>query len=491
MAAKEIWPQKGFQEKFLSSRADIVIGGGAAGAGKSYALLMENLRNVRNPLFGSVNFRRTMPQVKNEGGLWDTSKQVFMGLPNALRPKPLEHSAAWAFPSGAKVKFSHMQYEKDMYAWQGSQVPLIGFDELTHFLSSQFWYMLTRNRSMCGVKPYVRCTTNPQGRGWVKDLIQWWLYPDDYPVKDLRGYPIPERDGVIRYVTRYKNRLVWGDTPEGVITQLPGAEQQEYDQHSIKSLTFIPGRLEENPALMKSDPTYKSNLLAQDETTAMQLLKGRWYTEDDGDQLYNYSALRDMFTNTFVSGGERYITADIAMEGSDLFVIVVWDGWRATHVYVYPKSDGRMVLDKLREIALRHSVPASNIAFDASGVGNFLRGWMRTAMDFRGGDAPELDNGVKLKFKNFKTQCAYHFASKVNDCAVLVHIENEDDQDRIVNEFDKHRKTDLDAQDRLGITPKDEVKAALGFSPDFFDALIMRSAFELRKKDRKRRSSAV
>lgn len=491
MAAREVRPQKGFQEKYLSTGADIAIGGGAAGAGKSFALLIENLRNISNPQFGSVNFRRTMPQVRNEGGLWDTSKQVYSALPNALRPRPLEHSAAWQFPSGARVKFSHMQYEKDMYAWQGSQVPLIGFDELTHFLANQFWYMLTRNRSTCGVKPYVRCTTNPQGRGWVKDLIQWWIYPDDYPVNDIRGYPIPERDGAVRYVTRFKKRLLWGDTPEQVIIQLPFQEQQDYDKDSIKSLTFIGGTLTDNPELTSKDPSYKANLLAQDETTAMQLLKGRWYSEVDGDELFNYAALRDMFTNTFVEGGQRYITADIAMEGSDLFVIFVWDGWRATHCYVYPKSDGRMVLDKLREISQRHSVPASNIAFDASGVGNFLRGWMRTSMDFRSSDAPEKENNVKLLFKNFKVQCAYYFARKVADYSVLVAIEDEDMRDRISGEFDAHRKADLDAQDRLGMTAKDTVKSALGYSPDYFDALIMRSAFDLRKKTQKRSSKAV
>lgn len=487
---REVWPQKGFQEKFLSSSADIVIGGGAAGAGKSYALLMENLRNVSNPKFGSVNFRRTMPQVRNEGGLWDTSKQVYTALPSALRPRPLEHSAAWLFPSGAKVKFSHMQYEKDMYAWQGSQVPLIGFDELTHFLANQFWYMLTRNRSTSGVKPYVRATTNPQGRGWVKDLIQWWIYPDDYPVNSMRGMPIPERDGIVRYMTRFKNRILWGDTPDQVIIQLPGTEQEEYDKDSIKSLTFIAGTLSDNPELTSKDPSYKANLLAQDESTAMQLLKGRWYSDLDGDELFNYSALRDMFTN-FAVGGQKYITADIAMEGSDLFVIFVWDGWKATHCYTYPKSDGRMVLEKLQEIAYRHALPASNIAFDASGVGNFLRGWLRTAMDFRGGDAPEPENGMKLKFKNFKVQCAYYFAKKVNDNEVLVNIGNEEVQDRIVQEFDAHRKADLDFQDRLSLTPKDIVKATLGFSPDYYDALIMRAALELRKKTRKRSSTSV
>lgn len=483
----EIWPQRGFQEKFLKSQADIVVGGGAVGAGKSFAMLLEATRHKKNPNFGAVIFRRTMPQVKNEGGLWDTSVAIYSALRKAWRPKPLEHSAAWVFPSGARVKFSHMQYEKDMYTWQGSQVPLIGFDELTHFLPTQFWYMLTRNRSTCGVKPYVRCTTNPQSRGWVKNLVQWWLYPDDHPDESLRGYPIPERDGVLRYVTRYKNRLIFGDTARAVIDQLPETIRGEYDENSIKSLTFIAGTLEGNPALTSIDPTYKANLLAQDEDTAMQLLKGRWYATGNEDELCKYEALECLFTNDHVPfGADKYITADIAMEGSDMFVIVVWEGWRAVKTYTVDKSDGKQVLNKMLEIKTRHGVPGTNIAFDSSGVGNFLKGWLKYAIDFRGGDPPVPDDKVKLKYKNLKTQCAFVFAEKVNGYAVQIDVEGEALQERIVEEFDKHRKTGLDQSDRICMTHKDEVKAETGRSPDYFDGYTMRSIFDLRKKKRKR-----
>lgn len=472
--------------KFLSSTADIVIGGGAAGAGKSFALLMENLRHVRNPNFGSVNFRRTMPQVRNEGGLWDTSNQLYTGLHKPLRPKPLEHSAAWQFPSGARVKFSHLQYEKDMFTWQGAQVPLIGFDELTHFLANQFWYMLTRNRSMCGVKPYMRCTTNPQSRGWVKDLIGWWIVPDDHPDERLRGYPIPERDGVVRWVTRVKKRLIWGNSAGEVIEQIPLDVRDDYDINSIKSLTFIAGTLADNALLLEKDPSYRANLLAQDETTAMQLLKGRWYAAVNDDELFYYTALQDIFDNNFVPGGEKYMTADIAMEGSDLFVIVVWDGWRATHTYTYEKSDGKMVLDKMLEIKNRHGVPGSNIAFDSAGVGNFLKGWLKHAIDFRGGDKPKEEEGAKVLFKNLKTQCAYHFAQKVKEWQVFIDVQDEQVQGRITDEFDAHRKTGFDATGRFTMTHKDEVKGQLGYSPDYFDAYTMRSIFNLNKKRLKR-----
>src|ERR1043165_3091858 len=130
-AAAKIKPQKGPQEKFLRSSADIVIFGGAAGGGKSYSLLLECLRHIRNKRFGAVVFRRTHKQITDEGGLWDTSSEIYPkagGSPYG--------TSQWVFPSGAKIKFSHLQHEKNKYDWDGSQIPLICFDELIHFSES-------------------------------------------------------------------------------------------------------------------------------------------------------------------------------------------------------------------------------------------------------------------------------------------------------------------------------------------------------------------
>ena len=94
-------------------------------------------------------------------------------------------SVQWRFLSGAKVTFAHMLYEKDKYSWQGSQICFLGFDELCHFSENQFFYMLSRNRSVCGVKPYVRATCNPDVDSWVANFISWWIDQET-------GYPIPE-----------------------------------------------------------------------------------------------------------------------------------------------------------------------------------------------------------------------------------------------------------------------------------------------------------
>src|ERR1044072_2732738 len=114
-----IKPQPGYQESALSNSADILISGAAAGVGKTFALLLEAARNIDVPGFGAVIFRRTTTQIRNEGGLWDTSLQLY----SYLKAEPKESSVEWNFANGNKIKFSHLEYEKNILDWQGAQIP--------------------------------------------------------------------------------------------------------------------------------------------------------------------------------------------------------------------------------------------------------------------------------------------------------------------------------------------------------------------------------
>lgn len=258
--ATAIRPQPGPQEAFLSSPADIVIYGGAAGGGKTYALLLEPLRHTSNPDFGAVIFRRESTQITNEGGLWDTALSLYPLLGGAPRQTP---KMQFAFPDGGKVSFGHLNTEASVLDWQGAQIPLICFDELTHFTRYQFFYMLSRNRSTCGVRPYVRATTNPDAESWVAELIAWWIDP-------ATGLPMPERSGVIRWFVRVADVLQWADSPEQ-LQQLHGVNRAD-----CKSLTFIAASVFDNRVLLEKDPGYLANLKALSRVERERLLGGNW-----------------------------------------------------------------------------------------------------------------------------------------------------------------------------------------------------------------------
>lgn len=255
-----IRPQQGAQEKFLMSPADIAIYGGAAGGGKTFALLIECLRHCDNPDFNAVIFRRQANQITNAGGLWDTAVNMYSTLGAGFKTNP---SPQVTFSSGAKINFNHLQLERDVYSWQGAQIALIAFDELTHFTEKQFVYMMSRNRSTCGVKPYIRATTNPDADSWVADFLSWWINQET-------GYPIPERSGVIRYFYRLDGSFLWGDTVQELV------DKYHADPALCKSVTFIASSIYDNKILLEANPEYLANLNGLDVVEKERLLKGNW-----------------------------------------------------------------------------------------------------------------------------------------------------------------------------------------------------------------------
>lgn len=253
-AERTIQLQPGPQLRFVSTTADIAVFGGAAGGGKSFALLYDPLRWVwKRPGFSSAIFRRTYPQITNPGGLWDEASALYAPLGAHMIVNRME--AAFP-PLKTTIAFRHMQHEDTKYDYQGSQIPYLGFDELTHFTESQFWYMLSRNRSLCGIRPYVRATCNPDSDSWLRDFLTWWIAAD--------GYATMERAGCLRWFVRVQNRLAWFDTEQDA--------RKEYPQLDPKSVTFIPSSVYNNAVLLKRDPGYLANLMALPELERHRLL---------------------------------------------------------------------------------------------------------------------------------------------------------------------------------------------------------------------------
>jgi predicted phage terminase large subunit-like protein len=266
--ATTIAAQRGPQTEFLRSPADICIYGGAAGGGKTVGLILEPLRYAtRVANFTAVFFRRSTPQITNPGGLWDESQNFYPrlgGIPHVgLRE--------WRWPRAGRIKFSHLQFDSTVYAWQGAQIALICFDELTHFTAHQFFYMVSRNRSTCGVRPYIRATCNPDADSWVADFLAWWIDPES-------GLAIPERAGVLRYYVRVAEKTIWADRPEELVQYLPPPEDlpRGIDPPRPISVTFIPATVFNNPILLRANPEYYAWLLSLPTLERERLLGGNW-----------------------------------------------------------------------------------------------------------------------------------------------------------------------------------------------------------------------
>jgi len=259
-----IAPQPGPQTSFLSSRAQIVIYGGAAGGGKTYGLLLDPLRHYNNPKFKGIIFRRLTKEITMQGGLMDTARELY----ESLRPK-FRESAQYLdckLTTGWHLAFAHLQLEKTVEQYQGLQAAYVGWDELTHFTKKQFTYPITRARTMADILTRYRGTCNPDPDHWIKETIRWWL--------DEEGrFADPKKSGVVRWfvIDQLTDQWEWYDSREEI-----AAKYSEKFARTAKSFTFIPSKLSDNQIMLDKNPDYEANLSMQDRVTRLRLLEGDW-----------------------------------------------------------------------------------------------------------------------------------------------------------------------------------------------------------------------
>ena len=236
---KVIWTPQKKQAIFQSRREYEALYGGAAGGGKSDALLTEALRQIRIPHYRALILRKTFPQLSE---LIDRSQELYkQAFPNA-KYNVTDHT--WRFHGGAKIIFGSMQYKTDRTNYQGKRYDFIGVDELTHFTWDEYSYMFSRNRSSGpGTRVYIRATCNPGGigHGWVKNRFIT-------PAPPMTT--ITETREIIR--------------PDGKVTQM------------IRDRVFVPSTVFDNEELLKNNPEYVASLSMLPEAEKQALLYGYW-----------------------------------------------------------------------------------------------------------------------------------------------------------------------------------------------------------------------
>ena len=239
MPKNVIWTPQPRQQEFMARPEDEALYGGAAGGGKSDALIMEGLRQVHIPHYRGLILRKTYPQLSE---IIDRSRELYKPAFPRARYNSQEH--AWTFTSGAKIYFGSMHRTADRINYQGKRYDYIGFDETTHFTWDEYSYLHSRNRpSGPGTRCYIRGATNPGGVGhaWAKKRFI---------------SPAPP-------MTRIRERL-WVINPQG--------EKIWLSQTRI----FVPSTVWDNAALLKNDPQYLARLAGLPDRERKQLLEGSW-----------------------------------------------------------------------------------------------------------------------------------------------------------------------------------------------------------------------
>ena len=249
---------------------------------------------------------------------------------------------------------------------------------------------------------------------------------------------------------------------------------------------YAAGLLDEESAFIQSlytdNPFTATEYGKQLEDIADPVIKerlkfGNWEYDDSPNALIQYTALEDMFTNEQVQGGEVAITADIALQGSDRLVIMVWFGFRVVEIIAKDKSEAQEIENIIRELKTRHNVRNSRIVFDSDGVGAYLGSYLKGSVGFHANG--KTKGSDKAAYKTFKDQCGYRLAKRVNEGGI--YVESAKYKDLIISELEYLQTYKTDDDKELKVLPKVEIKKHLGRSPDFMDNFIMREALELRE----------
>lgn len=243
---------------------------------------------------------------------------------------------------------------------------------------------------------------------------------------------------------------------------------------------FVQSLPTDNPFLPQS---YLDSLLSLDEISKQRLYYGNWEYDDDPATLMDYNKIVDIFTNRFVEGGLKYVTADIARLGDDKTIIVVWDGFRAIHITKIDRSGLNEVISAIKTLQDAYSVPNQNTICDEDGVG----GGVVDALGCKGfvnNSRPLPEDGEVKNYANLRSQCYFKLSQMVNQNLVYLHNIDGQVKDLIAEELEQIKQKDIDKDGKLAIIGKEVIKQNIGRSPDYSDALMMRMWFLFAPKRR-------
>ena len=451
-------------------------------------LLMDAMYDINNPQFNATILRKEKDDLANI----ISESQLLYGFKGSYNKS--KDDQTWTFNAGGKLKFNYFGSSVEDFAdrFRGRQYAYIGIDEITQIEYEKFKTLTQTNRNGFGIRNRIVGTCNPDPLSWVRQFIDWWIGPD--------GYPISERDGVVRYCFMggdTPEQVVWGSTRmevymqcKDIIDRLVSEKDKLPPEYMyVKSVTFVRAELDDNRALLDSSPEYKANLAQQSEEKVERDLLGNWNFMATGDDMVKMIHLQRCFQNGEMVGDHvRRCTCDVAFDGGDNLVMWLWIGYHVADVFTCNK-DSQDTVNLVRAKLEEWRVAEENFCYDLNGVGQTLKGYFRRAKPFNNRQA--VDEKYKGMYDNIKSQTFYLFARLVQEARISFEQEllsrkfsgkgfdGRPLRDVLQQERKCIRKDESKADQGWCIIKKEQMKKLCRHSPDFFEALAMRSYFDI------------
>ena len=394
---KEIKAHAGFQENFVRSACDVVVGGGAVSVGKSFAAVLACGELMMDGNFRGVCLRNNIDDLRAGGGMLDIFSEVYGRNVKIVKS---DNPRVEFIPTGSVVEVTHVAdqtREKVEQRFKGRQLDWVYFDEGTGFTWETFVTIATRNRGKTGKSPQILITTNPKRKHWLRKMVDWYI-GEDGCVRD-------DREGKVRYFfvdgTTVED-LVWGSTKEEVYAKckvtidrlLKGAYGRmaiplDAWKGFIKSFVYYQGRMAENVENLERNAGYLGSVAMAGGANALNYIEGNWNADpdDERDMLLTFRTAEAVLRNDPQRNGDRWVTADLADTGTDNFVALAWDGFHVIGALVLGVSTPRENAERLRIFAREHDVAERHIIFDAM-RGRYINDYIPDAVPFESYRAP-------------------------------------------------------------------------------------------------------
>lgn len=256
------------QEEFLNSKVKFTLYGGAAGAGKSAAVLGAILPLWRHPGTRAIIIRQTTKMLSGAGSLFDAAVQLYTKVDPKLQINTRD--LILKFSSGAVVQFIYLDKPNDRLNLQGKEYSFMAFDECQQLSEANVLYALSRLRStIVDYVPRAVATCNPDYDSFLRSWVEFAL--------DERGIPIRYEDGKypVRYFVNTPTGVRWFDSKESA-EEVYGTSED----NGVNSFKFIPATALDNKVLLKTNPGYLSTLKALPRVEMERLLLGSWYARE-------------------------------------------------------------------------------------------------------------------------------------------------------------------------------------------------------------------
>lgn len=490
----------------------VLEGGIVTHNSKSFSILLDAVKDIIHPNFNAVILRHEKPDLEN---IIKDSRNVFKDFGYYVSS---DRDMLWRLDSGGQVQFSYHAGDINDFKvrFQGKQFSYIAVDEITHIDWEKFLYLLTTLRNAHGIRNRFVGSCNPDKSSWVRLFIDWWIgnvdtiYADGKKHPELAGYPIPERDGKVRYCfmagAAHISDIIWGDTREEVyekckdkIAELWTEDMNRFGDPKdlfIMSVAFVEAKITDNVKLLESDPSYIARLANQSQDQIMRDLRGNWDADQGSDEYLSEEDMQRFFANTKQYGdGIPRASLDVAFEGGD----AAWMWLRVgNHIqdFVEFHLDAQNLIRAVDDQLHRWHVQPQNFTFDTNGIGQAFKGFFKRAVPFNNMEAPfgrdkEAQRQAKLEYDNLKSQTAFMFADEIKAGNISIEpyllqkritakgIDNMTLHDVLMSQRRIIAVDQKKADTYKGkcIISKDAMKKMLHYSPDAMESLLYSHVF--------------